>query len=107
VTLALTGLAINFLGCGRKEKAAPGTQEQSAVQPPAAVVATDTVKTTEYPLDYCIVTGEKLGSMGEPVVYVHEGRTIKFCCNGCVATFKQDPAKWLAKIDEAVKAKAK
>jgi YHS domain-containing protein len=66
----------------------------------------DTTKATEYPLDYCVVTGEKLGSMGEPVVYQHEGRTIKFCCTGCVETFKKDPAKWLAKIDEAVRAKA-
>jgi len=57
-----------------------------------------------YPLDVCIVSGEKLGGeMGEPITYVHEGRTLKFCCKTCVGMFKKDPAKYLAKLDEAIK----
>jgi hypothetical protein len=41
-----------------------------------------------YPLDTCAVAGKKLGSMGDPIVYVHEGRQVKFCCKGCVPSFK-------------------
>jgi len=56
-----------------------------------------------YPLDVCVVSGEKLGEMGKPVVIQHEGREIQFCCPACVDKFKQDPAKYLKKLDEAEK----
>lgn len=59
-----------------------------------------------YPLDFCLVSGEKLGSMGEPPVIEHEGQQIKFCCGGCEDDFKADTAKFLAKMKEAVAAKA-
>ena len=55
-----------------------------------------------YPLDTCAVAGKKLGSMGEPIVYVHEGRQVKFCCKGCVPSFKKTPEKYLAKVDEKI-----
>ena len=59
-----------------------------------------------YPLDTCVVSGEKLGGMGEGVDYVHNNRLVRFCCKGCVPKFKENPAVFLAKIDEAAKAKA-
>ena len=52
-----------------------------------------------YRLETCPVSGEKLGSMGEPVVIQHEGREIKFCCDSCVPKFKKDPVKYLEKLD--------
>ena len=55
-----------------------------------------------YPLDTCPVSGGKLGSMGAPFAYTHEGRDVKFCCKGCLPKFKADPAKFLAKIDAAI-----
>jgi YHS domain-containing protein len=54
-----------------------------------------------YPLDTCVVTGEKLGGMGEPYVFVHQGREIKLCCKGCLKEFKKDPAKYLKQIEAA------
>lgn len=48
-----------------------------------------------YPLETCLVTGTKLGSMGDPYVIVHDGQQIKFCCEPCVAEFEKDPAKFL------------
>ena len=36
-------------------------------------------------------SGEKLGEMGEPFVFVHEGREIKLCCKDCQKDFKKDP----------------
>lgn len=59
-------------------------------------------KEDSYPLDTCIVTGEKLGSMGEPVIYEHEGREIRFCCKGCIGRFQKDPAGYLEKMDKAI-----
>ena len=59
-------------------------------------------KEDSYPLETCIVTGAKLGSMGEPVTYVHEGREIRFCCKGCVSRFEKDPAGYLEKMDKAI-----
>ena len=45
--------------------------------------------------------------MGEkPPVLIYEGREIKFCCKDCVADFKKEPLKYLAKIDAAEKAEA-
>ena len=39
--------------------------------------ATSDAAVKPYPLDVCIVSGEKLGSMGEPVAIVHEGQEIR------------------------------
>ena len=55
-----------------------------------------------YPLDTCVVSGEKLGSMGEPFDYDHEGRLVRFCCQGCVGPFQENPAVYLEKLDAAV-----
>lgn len=54
--------------------------------------------TKPYTLKTCIVSGEKLDAMGKPIVMVHEGQEIRFCCNDCVTQFKAEPAKYLAKL---------
>jgi YHS domain-containing protein len=56
-----------------------------------------------YPLTICVVSGEKLGEMGKPVVIQHDGREVQFCCANCQKDFKKDPAKYLKKIDDAAK----
>lgn len=55
-----------------------------------------------YPLSTCPVSGQTLGKMGDPVVYEHEGREIRFCCGGCVEPFQKDSAKYLEKIDAKI-----
>ena len=62
-------------------------------------------KLRPYPLKTCVVSGEKLGEMGDPFVYAYQGREIKFCCKDCVKDFKKDPAKFMKKIEEANKGK--
>ncbi len=57
-------------------------------------------KLKAYPLTTCIISGDKLGEMGAPVVYEYKGREIKFCCKGCVKDFKKDPDKYVKQIDE-------
>ena len=51
-----------------------------------------------YLLDTCLVSGEKLGTMGKPLEIVHEGQQIKFCCKSCLPKFEKDPAKYLNQL---------
>lgn len=60
-------------------------------------------QSASYPLGTCVVSGEKLGGMGEPVVHNYKNRIVKFCCGNCIATFEKDPDKYLAMIDAASK----
>jgi YHS domain-containing protein len=71
----------------------------------AAEQKTDT-KAKPYTLKTCVVSGEKLGEMGAPYTFVHEGREIKLCCKDCLKDFNKAPAKYVKKIEEA-EAKAK
>ena len=63
-------------------------------------------KLKPYTLKTCVVSGDKLGEMGDPYVYEYKGREIKFCCKGCLKDFNKDPGKYIKKIEEA-EAKAK
>ena len=54
-----------------------------------------------YKPDTCMVSGEKLGTMGAPVVFVYQGQEIKLCCKGCRKKFDKDPAMYLKKLAEA------
>lgn len=51
-----------------------------------------------YPKNTCIVTDNKLGSMGPPITEVYNGQEIKFCCKPCIAKFHANPNKYLSKI---------
>lgn len=56
-----------------------------------------------YPLETCVVSGEKLGGMGEAFVFNHEGQEIQLCCKSCKKDFDKEPAKFMAKVTEANK----
>jgi type IV pilus biogenesis protein CpaD/CtpE len=51
-----------------------------------------------YPLDTCIVTDNKLGSMGTPITKTYGDQQVKFCCKPCIAKFEKNPERYLAKI---------
>jgi len=51
-----------------------------------------------YPLTTCVVSGEELGGMGEPVDYDHNGTLVKFCCKNCIPKFQADPETYLRKL---------
>ena len=53
----------------------------------------------DYPLEMCVVSGAKLGSMGEPVEIVAGNTLVRFCCQSCVPTFKKNPSEFLSKIE--------
>lgn len=59
-----------------------------------------------YPLNTCLVSDERLGSMGKAPEYIYrvEGqpdRLVVFCCSGCDGDFLASPEKFLAKLDPA------
>ena len=90
-SLILTSFAAALLvlsGCDKSDSAAA-----SAAAAPATAAG---VK--PYPLTVCPVSDEKLGSMGDPVVFVHAGQEIKLCCKNCRKDFDAAPAKYLAKL---------
>jgi len=55
-----------------------------------------------WPLETCVVAGAKLGSMGEPIIKLHEGREVRFCCAGCVGAMAAEPEVYLAKADAEI-----
>lgn len=68
----------------------------------SAAAHAETVASTAYPLDTCVVSGEKLGSMGEPLIMQYKGREVRLCCSGCKAKFDAKPEEYLKKIDAAI-----
>jgi hypothetical protein len=110
VLLAVSLLASSAFACGGKTC---GTAQKKACTMTAAATgsaggsdSTAVAAVVPYPLTTCIISGEKLGGMGDPVVKVYNGRQVKFCCNGCVATFEKDLAGNFKKIDDAAAAQA-
>jgi YHS domain-containing protein len=86
--LPFAALALITASCNKQdEQPASAQSSQSAVK--------------HYPLETCLVSGEKLGSMGDAIVMNHEGQEIKFCCDSCIPKFKKDPSKYLSKLEHA------
>lgn len=87
IIITLAAIAIASVSCNKSENNTAASVTETSAKP--------------YPLDTCIVSGEKLGSMGEPIIINHEGQEIKFCCDSCVPKFKKDPTKYLTKLNQA------
>jgi YHS domain-containing protein len=68
--------------------------------------AEDPTAAKPYVLDYCVFSGDKLGSMGKVKTEVYKGQEIKFCCNDCKKQFDKDPEAGLKKYNDAVKSKS-
>lgn len=99
------GLGLAGAGCGEDHSShnhsAPPAKAPEA---PAAAAASDpTAK--PYPLKVCIVSGEALGSMGEPMKFTYKGQEIKLCCKGCDKKFQAEPDKFIEKIAAAATTK--
>jgi len=69
-------------------------------------------KPTPYPLDHCVVSGEKFGGdMGKPIEFIYKtndiNQEIKFCCPMCKPQFVKDPDKYMKEIKDAESKNAK
>ena len=69
----------------------------------SSLFAADSSKPFPATIKTCVVSGEKLDSMGKPYVFTHEGQEVKFCCKNCLKDFKKDPAKYMKIISDAAK----
>jgi YHS domain-containing protein len=54
-------------------------------------------------LTTCPVSGEQLGSMGAPYVFVYKGQEVKLCCPSCKDDFYKNPDKYMKMIRAADK----
>jgi hypothetical protein len=55
-----------------------------------------------YSLSTCPITSKKLGSMGDPVVRLYDGREVRYCCGGCIKRFEKDLAASLSALDAKI-----
>ncbi|MGB7770058.1 MAG: hypothetical protein WBN22_14580 [Verrucomicrobiia bacterium] len=90
-TLAAIALAVPFL-------ASPFTSLADDLNPATSTKPKPDLLTT------CPVSGDKLGEMDKPYVFVYKGQEVKLCCPNCKKDFDKDPAKYLKKIRAADKA---
>jgi YHS domain-containing protein len=69
----------------------------------SAAIAADTTNAPAKPdrLTTCPISGNKLGEMGDPYVFVCQGQEVKLCCPNCRKDFDKDPAQYLKKIRAA------
>ncbi len=93
LVLIVTALALGSVVAFAQESANPAPAPASEAKVAAPL---------PYPLDYCLVTGEKLGSMGDAVVKVYDGREVKFCCAMCPPKFEKDKKAYLKKLDDGI-----
>jgi len=98
--LVIAGVMISALAF------ADGPQEGTTTAKSESAVAA-TPATPAYPIDFCIVSGEKLGGMGDPVVKTYNGREVRFCCPMCPPKFEKDQKTYMKKLDDAIVAAQK
>ncbi len=97
-------LVTGLIGCSEESETPAATQSSA----PAETVAESTPSDSgAYPIDYCIVSGDKLGSMGDAIEVTVDGRTVMLCCNMCESKLRKDPADYLAILDAAAAGDAK
>lgn len=90
---AITAVALFTVSCGEEEHEHGSADENShSAEEGSGKKVTGPID----PSKNCIVSGDDLGS--DAITLVHEGTTLKFCCEDCVPQFKKDPAKYLSKL---------
>lgn len=54
-----------------------------------------------YPLDTCVISGKKLGSMGDPVQLVLDGTLVQLCCGSCTKRATAKAGEMAQKVRDA------
>ena len=104
--LALAGLVAGGIGLAAaqdKGKDQVGAASE-AKSDDAAVIA---AQKPSYPLTKCPVSGEPLGSMGDPIDFVVDGHLIRLCCAGCKKGVAAKKDEIVSRIEAAVIAEQK
>lgn len=105
--LGSMGPAVNIVVANRLVRLCCGGCEKAVRANPAKFIeqidtAAADAQREAYPLETCVVSGEKLGgAMGDPVEIVYAGRLVRLCCESCKKPFNETPHTYLKKLDEA------
>ena len=86
-----TALAVGFISISSVARA-DGTNSVSSTPAPKPDLLTT-----------CPVSGDKLGEMGKPYVFVYQGQEVKLCCSSCKQDFDKNPDKYMKLIRAADK----
>jgi len=65
----------------------------------SAAMMTEQAKT--YPLTKCVISGEELGSMGDPIDRMYGTTLVRLCCKGCVRGFEKNAAALAKQVKDA------
>lgn len=103
--LGSMGEPVNFIYMNRLVRFCCAPCEASLVNEPGKYLAKLDAAYAEkqranYAIDTCVVTGAKLGSMGEPAEVVAGTTLVRLCCESCLPKFRANPAEYLAKLPE-------
>lgn len=79
-----------------------GPREASPPAPRPAQPRQSLALASIYPLANCPVSGQPLGSMGDPVVKTYDGREVRFCGAACVPRFEAAQEEHLKTLDEQI-----
>ena len=85
------------MACNCGKKSADGSQVSSCQHQCGESCGAGSCSDTPLKVNntHCPVSGRPIGSMGDPVSYVHNGQTYQLCCASCIDQFKADPEKYL------------
>jgi hypothetical protein len=103
--LGSMGDPVNFIYMNRLVRLCCGACEKSLVSDPGKYLgkldaAYSKHQREQYPMDSYVVTGAKLGSMGEPVEVVAGTTLVRLCCESCLPKFKANPVEFLANLPQ-------
>lgn len=104
--LAIAAMTALTLGTGtalaqHDQSPAKADQPKHEEKPATAAKANERIG-DPYPLDICPITGKKLGTMGDPVTKLYDGREVRFCCPACSPKFEKDLKASVAALDEKI-----
>ncbi|MGK0218588.1 MAG: YHS domain-containing protein [Planctomycetota bacterium] len=91
------GTRLVQLCCGRCAKSFAKDPSKTIAALDAAYIAQ---QLPTYKGKTCPVSGEALGSMGDPINVLYGNTLVQLCCKGCVRSYKKNPAKFMAKKAE-------
>lgn len=83
------------LCCGGCESKVEGDPAKYIGEVDAAVIK---AQEASYSAKTCPVSGEKLGSMGDPVKLVVANQLVEVCCKGCTKKVMANPAKYISMV---------
>ena len=89
MSIRIVLLIVLFAGCSQHRHEAENRHSEAGQQNPAALplASTSPVRGDLYYFDDCPVCRRLLGTQGDPVTHVADGRQIRFCKSNCASAF--------------------